>query len=272
MGSDIESTPMKIRNRLWIVICTLLVAAAAQAEVMHWTVDGVERKALVFAPAAPTPGGGGKVPVVFGFHGHGGNMGSAAQAMAFQGAWPEALVVYMQGLPTPSKTDPRGLQHGWQHDAGELGDRDLKFFDAVLATLRQKYPVDDRRIYAAGFSNGGFFTYLLWAKRASTFAGFAPCAGLIWPTLHLSEPKPVLHVAGEADPLVKFADQEKAIEAVRQRNGATAAGTSCGPGCTLYPSTKGAPVETFLHPGAHIYPREATGLIVKFFKEHPSSP
>ncbi|HZF10474.1 MAG TPA: esterase [Thermoanaerobaculia bacterium] len=260
---------MKTRIVWLVAFCILLGSAVAQAAVMTWTVGGVERKALVFAP----PGhGGGKVPLVFAFHGHGGNMRGAARGMAFQKAWPGAIVVYMQGLPTPSKIDPQGRRPGWQHELGENGDRDLKFFDAVLATLRQKYPVDDRRIYATGFSNGAFFTYFLWAERGKTFAAFGPCAGLIWPTLQLTEPKPALHVGGQADPLVKFADQEKTIETVRQLDGATAAGTSCGTGCTLYPSPKDTPVETFIHPGGHVFPPAATDLIVKFFKEHSLAP
>ncbi len=52
--------------------------------------------------------------------------------------WPEAIVVYMQGLNTPGAlTDPDGKRPGWQKTFGDQGDRDLKFFDAVLATLRK---------------------------------------------------------------------------------------------------------------------------------------
>jgi polyhydroxybutyrate depolymerase len=256
---------MNIR-RLWPA---LLTPCAAGAKVMHWTVDdGVRRnrrKALVFPP----PMGGGKAPVVFAFHGHGANMYLAAWSMAFQKAWPEALVVYMQGLPTRARVDPCGLLRGWQHKPEENGDRDLKFFDDVLPTLRKKYPVDDRHIYATGFSNGAHFTYLLWAKRGKTFAAFAPCAGFIWRGLELTEPRPVLHLGGGRDLLVKIGTQEETIETVRQLNGATGPGTSCGPYCTHYPSTPpGTPVETYLHPRGHVFPHRATKLIVRFFKEY----
>ena len=85
--------------------------------------------------------------------------------MHFQTDWPEALVIYMQGLPTPGLLgDIEGKHPGWQQTPGQLEDRDLKFFDTVLAAMKEKYPVDDRRIYATGFSNGGFFTFLLWAR------------------------------------------------------------------------------------------------------------
>ncbi|MFY9826923.1 MAG: esterase [Thermoanaerobaculia bacterium] len=256
---------MNIR-RLWpVAFSALLTACAAGAEVMRWTVDGRVRKALVFPPTT----GGGKAPVVFAFHGHGANMCQAAWCMAFQKAWPEALVVYMQGLPTPSGIDPCGLLRGWQHYRDEKCGRDLKFFDAVLSTLRQKYPVDDRHIYATGFSNGAHFTYLLWVERGKTFAAFAPCAGLIWCGLHLTEPRSALHLGGQRDLLVKIRDQEKTIETVRQLNGATGQGTSCGPYCIHYSSTPpGTPVETYLHPCGHVFPRGATERIVRFFKEY----
>jgi predicted esterase len=83
-------------------------------------------------------------------------MQAAAQVMHLQKFWPGAVIVYPQGLKTPSQVDPQGNFPGWQVRAGQAGlnDRDLKFFDAMLATMRQKFPVDNARIYATGFSNG----------------------------------------------------------------------------------------------------------------------
>jgi polyhydroxybutyrate depolymerase len=261
---------MHRKNLIPLVFATLgliaALSAAAQPLPMKWVVEGVERRALVFTPSASAAGT--KAPVVFAFHGHGGSAKSAAQAMRFQRVWPQALVVYMQGLNTPSKVDPAGKRPGWQHEAGELGDRDLKFFDAVLATLKAKYPIDEHRIYATGFSNGAFFTYLLWATRGQTFAAFAPCAGLIWPSLHLTEPKPLLQIAGEKDPLVLLPEVMKTVETVRALDGATGAGQACGQGCTRYLSTKKTPVVVIVHPGGHVFPPWASAKIVDFFKAH----
>jgi hypothetical protein len=39
--------------------------------------------------------------------------------------------------------------------------------------------------------------------------------------------------------------------------------------CTLYPSSKGVPVETFIHHFGHVYPPPVTPVIVRFFQEHP---
>ncbi len=239
---------------------------AAEPVTLEWTVEGVQREALVFAPTAAADEAG--APLVFAFHGHGGNMHRAAQGMRFQQLWPQAIVVYMQGLPTPSKVDPQGLRSGWQVLPSQEKDRDLKFLDAVLATLHEKYKVDDRRIYASGFSNGASFDYLLLAARGKIFAAFAPCAGRLTPELKLVERRPVLHIAGENDRVVAFATAQQTIEAVRRHNGCSEQGEPWGPGCTLYPSDQGAPVVTFIHPAGHVVPAEASELIVKFFKVH----
>src|SRR5205085_853476 len=73
-------------------------------------------------------------------------------------------------------TDPQGKLPGWQHEAGDHGDRDLKFLDVGLAFLKTDYAIDENRIYATGHSNGGGFPYLLWARRPDVFAAFAPSA------------------------------------------------------------------------------------------------
>ncbi len=245
----------------------LFATGLAAKPVTHtWTVDGVQREALVFAPAAGADDA--RAPLVFAFHGHGGSMHRAAQGMRFQQLWPQAIVVYMQGVPTPNKIDPQGLRSGWQILPDQEKDRDLKFFDAVLTTLHEKYPVDDRRIYATGFSNGASFDYLLLATRGKIFAAFAPCAGRLTPELKLRERRPVLHTAGENDRVVPFAAAQQAIQTVRRHNGCAEQSEPWGSGCTLYPSTQNAPVVTFIHPGGHAVPAEAPELIVKFFKAH----
>jgi polyhydroxybutyrate depolymerase len=237
----------------------------------EWTVDGTAREALLYAPAAATAT---PSPVVFAFHGHGGTMQRAATMFDYHHVWPEAIVVYMQGLNTPGRlTDPEGKRPGWQNTQGGQGDRDLKFFDAVLASLRADYKVEERRIYATGHSNGGGFTYLLWRSRGDVFAAVAPSAaagpGEEWTSrLTTLRPKPVLHLAGEKDPLVKYEWQQAAMQALRKLNGCESAGTEWAKWCTLYPSKTGTPVITLIHPGAHNFPAEAPALFVKFFKEH----
>lgn len=235
----------------------------------HWTIEGVERKALLCVPAAATKT---KTPVIFAFHGHGGNMQYAARKFDYQRLWPEAIVVYMQGLPTVGQlTDPTGRKNGWQRTAGDQKDRDLKFFDAVLASLKREYQVDEKRIFATGHSNGGGFTFLLWAERGDTFAAVAPASAVAAQALGRMKPKPALEVAGETDELVRYNWQKQMMEAVRRRNGCDTTGKAWAKSGTLtgtlYPSKSGTPFVSVIYPGGHAFPEEAPALIVKFFKE-----
>ncbi len=245
----------------------LALLPAADPRPTDWTVDGVQRQALVVAPSKPTE----HPPLVFAFHGHGGSMHNAARTFHVHTLWPEAVVVYPQGLNTPGLlTDPEGKRPGWQPAIGAQGDRDLKFVDAMLATMKEKYHVDPNRVYSTGHSNGGGFTYLLAAARPGVFAAIAPSAAGSPALMGASkyEPVPVFHAAGEKDPLVKFDRQMRMVERMKELNGCEAAGTEWAKGCTLYKSSKGAPVVTFVHGGTHAYPPEAPALIVKFFREH----
>ena len=228
-------------------------------------VDGVAREALIYTPAAAKDK---PAPLVLVFHGHGGSMMNAVRSFAMNTHWPEAISVYPQGLNTPGQlTDPEGQRAGWQHGPGDQGDRDLKFFDALLAKLKQDYKVDPKRIYGTGHSNGGGFTYLLWAERGENFAAVAPSAAVMRQTDRL-KPKPAMHLAGEKDMLVKYQWQQLMMQAVRRLNGCAAEGKPWEKSGTFYESKTNTPVVTFIHPGGHELPKEAPALIAKFFKEH----
>src|ERR1700730_8223302 len=123
----------------------------------------------------------------------------------------------MQGLPTNPSADPQG--YGWVYEPNADAGRDLTFFDAVLKTMGEKFRVDNQRIYATGFSQGAMFTYVLWGTRAKVFAAFAIVAGRILPTVHMTEAKPVLVIAGEQDATVKYHDQVAAMRVARTLNG-----------------------------------------------------
>jgi len=230
-----------------------------------WTVGGVARKALVYAP----PSAGQKRALVFGFHGHGGNSAKAARSFALQRYWPQAVCVYPQGLPTAAPSDPEGKQSGWQGYVGHHGDRDLAFFDAMLKTLIADYQIDEKQVYASGFSNGGYFTYALLAARADRFAALAPIAATLNSKDHFPQALPILHVVGEKDRLVSFAAQQKSLEQLRQLNSCEPEGKRVGKWCVEYHSNSGTPVVVFIHPGEHEIPKDAPEAIVRFFQSHP---
>ena len=147
----------------------------------------------------------------------------------------------------------------------------MKLVDAALASLRETYMVDEARIYSTGFSNGGNFTYLLWAERPAVFAAFAPVAARLRPSVKPALPKPLFHVAGTRDAQILFADQQQAIDAAKQVDGVTDKGASCGSGCTIYTSAS-ADLMTWIHSGGHEYPPSTSERIAKFFRDHPGKP
>lgn len=255
-------------SRKLILLSLLVMSFSSQAlESMTWQVEGVGREALVYLPENTRD-----APLVFGFHGHGGKAANAARTFKLHELWPEAVVVYMQGLPTPGRlTDPEGKKSGWQHAAGEQGDRDLAFFDVVVETMRDKHNVDMHRVYATGHSNGGGFSYLLWVNRPGVFAAIAPSAA---GARALREgdpgPLPVMHFAGRNDPLVKFKNQKATMKRVCQINSCGRQAVEWNERCKSY-SAGGAPVIACVHDGYHKYPSFAPEATVRFFREHRRS-
>lgn len=246
-----------------LLLC-LLVPFSQETKPTTWTVNGVERQAIILEPLKKKDE---RIPLIFNFHGHGGNMRNQAKR-DFQKHWPEAMIICPQGLNTPGKTDLEGKKSGWQKTEDDQSDRDLHFVDAMLKTLRENYPIDEKRLYVTGHSNGGGFTYLLWATRPQVFAAYATSAAGMRKRDNLI-PRPVMHIAGIADTVVPFDNQQRTMAAVRRNNQCDETGTKLGPRSTRYPSKTGADVVTYIHPGTHKYPEEVNPLIIKFFKEHP---
>ena len=92
---------------------------SSSAEIMRWQVNGATREAIVQAP--DTAATGEPLPLVLSFHGYGDNMENF-QHTNVHVAWPEAVVVYFQGLERS-----RGLR-GWVTEPGR-SNRDLALVD-----------------------------------------------------------------------------------------------------------------------------------------------
>jgi polyhydroxybutyrate depolymerase len=260
-----------LKAKLWILSMFISLGTAFAQDLpktLEWNINGQVRKALVYTPTAaknkPTP-------VIFAFHGHGGTMLNMYRTRGFEKLWPEAIFVCPQGLNTVGMlTDPEGKKSGWVMDDQTNNNRDLQFFDAMLKTLRSDYNIDDSRIYATGHSNGGGFTYLLWATRAYEFAAFAPTATAAGKIISkLNTPKPGFHLIGEADPLVKPSWQKITYNKMLRVNGCNIAeGTKVDNNVTFYKGKDGNDFELFIHDGGHEYPKNANQPIIDFFKKY----
>lgn len=234
----------------------LPVILQSPSTVETFVVDGVRREALVFPGSGPAPR-----PLVLVFHGHGGGMRQAARSFGAHEAWPEATVVYPQGLPTKGIYDPQGTKPGWQQKAGDAGDRDLRFVDAILVRAK----ADPRRTFAMGHSNGGRFTYVLWGARGDRFVAYGPSGSPALGMVRSFRPASAFVTAGESDRIVPFVGQKATIKQLERLDGIDlATGTKNGY-VTL--STKGSlELGTYIHPGGHEYPHAAAEATVALFK------
>lgn len=264
VGANLAGQWASIANMMTGLLLVTALATAADGEVRNFDAAGVKRTALVFSPSSPR-----NAPIVFAFHGHGGSARNASRNFAIHRHWPEAIVVYPQGLPTKSGIDPEGKRAGWQNSVGVEGDRDLALFDAMLDTFVKSGQADPKRVYAMGHSNGGRFTYLLWAERGDRLAAVGPSAASGWSLAEKFRPKSAFVIAGQSDPIVSFESQRRTMEAIRGvlQCGAPARVRKEGY-ATYEPGLNGTELCTYIHPGDHAYPQAASPLMVAFFRRH----
>ena len=103
-----------------LVLTQVGIAGEPTPQRREWTIDGVTREAMVSVPDGAATS---ESPLVFVFHGHAASQ-KIASRVAITKCWPAAIAVYMQGLPTPGRTDPEGKRSGWQRTVGDQSDRD----------------------------------------------------------------------------------------------------------------------------------------------------
>ncbi len=156
--------------------------------------------------------GKGPRPLVLVLHGAGGSgetyldkAGWARQADAagFFVAAPDGLPARPE-LPASFLLNPR-LWNSGQLVPGNPRSRidDVAFFRALLDELARRLPVDPRRVYVTGHSNGAGMTFRLGAELSDRFAALAPVAGLCWNSgPKPAHPRPTLCFYGTEDPLV----------------------------------------------------------------------
>lgn len=170
-------------------------------------VGGMRRVALVDAPE----GLHGPTPVVIMFHG----AGATAELARTNTGWGDLaareriIAVFPEGsvrdesLPQSFRTNPQSWNDG--SGRGHVARRnidDVGFVAALMEEVAARWPVDPRRVYATGFSNGASLVFRLATELSGRLAAVAPVAGHLW----LEDPRPtravsLLLITGAADPL-----------------------------------------------------------------------
>ena len=107
-------------------------------------------------------------PVVFMLHGFGGNAENFKQDTHFeQEALPRGYaVVYVSSSSA-----------GWSSGAGLDKSDDVKALCQLAKSLQKEYHFDKKRMYATGYSNGGFMTHRLAVQGKGTFSACICVAG-----------------------------------------------------------------------------------------------
>jgi polyhydroxybutyrate depolymerase len=187
----------------------------------------------------------------------------AARRYRIPAAWPQAIVVYPQGLPTMTSLDPKGSNNGWEVRASE-SNKDVQFFDEMLKSIENKYKVNKSKIFVMGHSNGGFFSYTLWALRANEIAGFGVFEGSKFLGVNLTVPKPLFVTIGDQDPLVPPKKQRDSMQAAIDLDGGSS-GTPAGANETLFKGKQ--PVMLWAYHGGHDFQRDAVQPMVDFWKK-----
>jgi polyhydroxybutyrate depolymerase len=123
---------------------------------------------------------------------------------------------------------PTGLDRNW--NMGQAGayekqaglQDDVKFLVGVVDDLARDGAVDRARVYLTGHSNGGRMAYRAGCERADVFAAIVPVSASLVVMCHPTRPLPVLHVHGDADPLVTVGAATFAVDQLRKADGCPA--------------------------------------------------
>ncbi len=162
--------------------------------------DGMERLYLAVSPGAAAAQ---SLPLVLVLHGGGGNARQAMESMRLSGLVERgALVVYPEG--TSKKVLGKKLAT-WNAGAccgGAAADKidDVGFLGRVIDDVTARYPVDPRRVYVTGHSNGAMMSYRAGCELSERIAAIAPVGGQnVDPDCRPKRSLPTLHLHGAAD-------------------------------------------------------------------------
>jgi len=166
-----------------------------EGEIQH---GGLRRTYTLHVPSSLN--GSTPVPLVLVLHGGGGAGPSTERMTGFSELADRRgfIVVY-----------PNGVDRRWNDARGEVARQDVDdvgFLTALVDHVRRTLPIDPRRVYASGVSNGAMMSYRLACERSEIFAAIAPVAGAmpepLGPRCSPSRPVSLVAISGTEDPLV----------------------------------------------------------------------
>ncbi|MCU1426622.1 MAG: LpqP protein, partial [Actinomycetia bacterium] len=109
---------------------------------------------------------------------------------------------------------PQGLLDQWNATLAPGRPDDVRYIAELLDRLVLTLPIDRRRVFVAGMSNGGAMTYRLGCALSDRFAAIAPVEAPN-PGCRPSRPVSMVAVHGLADHQVSFDSAQEAVSAWR---------------------------------------------------------
>ena len=168
-----------------VALALLLAVAPAAWAAPHGDVvesigvDGMIRTFLLHVPEGADPRLA--MPLVVVFHGGGGNAMNAAHmsGMDDKADAGQFVVAYPNG--TGGLNDLLLTWNTWGCCGPALTKNmdDVRFVRAMVQSISRQYPIDPRRIYATGMSNGAMMAYRVACEMSDVFAAIAPVAGAL---------------------------------------------------------------------------------------------
>jgi polyhydroxybutyrate depolymerase len=163
----------------------------------HIDVGGVTRTYLLHVPDRFRPNAG--APLVLVFHGGGSHAAAMRRFTRFD------TLADSQGFIVAY---PEGIKSHWNDTRGLSPADDVAFVRILIAQLKRSLHVDEKRIYATGVSNGGFFSVRLACDLTREVAAVAAVAAImpetLMPACKPSAPISIMFMHGTQDPLVKI--------------------------------------------------------------------
>lgn len=194
---------MKKILQILILVSIPLFSIAQQTINYSILVDSVQREFILYVPASYN--GNQSVPLVFSFHGLGGNAQAQMEDHDFRPVADSAgfIVAHPLGAPIIGP----GLR-GWNFGNDSLPD-DVLFTSEMIDTIAADFNINLDRVYACGMSFGGFFSIFLAGQLSNRIAAVASVAGTILnnvPDSMISPSRPIafLEIHGTNDNNVAY--------------------------------------------------------------------
>lgn len=168
-------------------------------------VDGLKRQYLLFSPKQKVQT---QVPLMVVLHGGTGNAQHSSLTMGMNQIAIENgfFVAYPDGTGTALGENRRVWNAGrCCAVAARKNINDVKFIAAMIAELVRNYPIDRRRIYVTGESNGAMLTYRLMCELPHVFAAAIAVSGtLMTDTCQQGQDTAFFDIHGSADSSVPY--------------------------------------------------------------------